>query len=841
MATYDSIHTGEEIDEAVGLVLGNKSKGGSSAPVYLNADGEAVAVTKDANPTENSTNIVESGGVYTQLSTKLPFTDVNTTGTITTSNTSVPSCGTVEAYVESVMAPLQDNVVAGSGIVKDGNYLSIDLDNDFMTTGKLDNKWNHFSPELEVGYGQDLVEEMKAARRSTFDESKFSWPASHKPTVTNDGIASGFSNSNYYYTLVSLSGKYVIRVSAKVYDSNSLIFSYSDTTVAKLRLQATTNNILLVLDGTIIINIVLSASLSTDLFYDFVVDYDGTKYNLYVYQGGNLVVSKSSNEIAGLNITDGTFKIGQAYFTLYNQGHWGGSIDLKQFSITVDGVEVFSGNKTGIDTVKPDDYTVVGTPTITDDGIASGFSSSNYLTKDISSIGLSTANSFEIIGNFTSTSISTQKTLCFTQSSGQSGYLALIVNSSKLMLFASSNGTSFDIANAKGGSHTLSNNTYYYYKIAFDGTSYKVSYSTDGNSWTNDISVSSSTHIVASNPLYIGKNAAWPAAVNETVNLNSFKIYVNGNLVYQPLLRIPYTQTIDGKKIVDVEYRDRVEDEQVQAGFTPYYTLDEETKGNYTVVGSPTINSDWIASGFSSSNYIITPTINFSTANSWKIVAYNTITRVGTVTNAFELITSDLVNTCVRTQGNYTGQTLVLDKLGSSTSSTITIPISDLNLQEGFYRFEAEFTGSKYIFSLYDSTNNLVGTNSYDSTSKIYYDCIARIGYCKAAITNLGSSDLNAFKIYVDGKEVYRAVTSPNYTMATVRNTAQQLLASTYSEDSTQFLRQRGACTADTAITLSKPYMDDTYFVSVPTSAKSKTGFTPTVTGDYIAEGYTSI
>ena len=59
-----------------------------------------------------------------------------------------------------------------------------------------------------------------------------------------------------------------------------------------------------------------------------------------------------------------------------------GSIDLKQFSITVGGQEVFSGNKTGIDTIKPDNYTVVGTPTISADGIftSTTVSKNNYIS-----------------------------------------------------------------------------------------------------------------------------------------------------------------------------------------------------------------------------------------------------------------------------------------------------------------------------------------------------------------------------------------------------------------------------------------------------------------------------
>ena len=67
-----------------------------------------------------------------------------------------------------------------------------------------------------------------------------------------------------------------------------------------------------------------------------------------------------------------------------------------------------------------------------------------------------------------------------------------------------------------------------------------------------------------------------------SINLNSFKIYVDGNLVYQPCLKIPYTQSKTGSKIVDVAYRDRVIDLYEQEGKAGYYTIDEPNK-NFTL------------------------------------------------------------------------------------------------------------------------------------------------------------------------------------------------------------------------------------------------------------------
>jgi hypothetical protein len=65
-------------------------------------------------------------------------------------------------------------------------------------------------------------------------------------------------------------------------------------------------------------------------------------------------------------------------------------------------------------------------------------------------------------------------------------------------------------------------------------------------------------------------------------DLNAFKIYVDGNLVYQPCLKIPYTLSKTGSKIVDSIYRDRVTDMYEQFGYAPYYTLDT-TNSNYTI------------------------------------------------------------------------------------------------------------------------------------------------------------------------------------------------------------------------------------------------------------------
>ena len=61
-------------------------------------------------------------------------------------------------------------------------------------------------------------------------------------------------------------------------------------------------------------------------------------------------------------------------------------------------------------------------------------------------------------------------------------------------------------------------------------------------------------------------------------DINSFKIYGDDNLIYQPCLKIPYTEADSTSRIVDVAYRGRVKDLYEQTGEALFYTLDEQNQ-----------------------------------------------------------------------------------------------------------------------------------------------------------------------------------------------------------------------------------------------------------------------
>jgi hypothetical protein len=67
-------------------------------------------------------------------------------------------------------------------------------------------------------------------------------------------------------------------------------------------------------------------------------------------------------------------------------------------------------------------------------------------------------------------------------------------------------------------------------------------------------------------------------------DLNKIKFYSNGNLVYQPCLKIPYTKGSEqyGGKYVNAQYLPRVKDAYEQGLANDYFTLDE-VNGTYTL------------------------------------------------------------------------------------------------------------------------------------------------------------------------------------------------------------------------------------------------------------------
>ena len=416
----------------------------------------------------------------------------------------------------------------------------------------------------EVMTDEEIFNQILNRKHSIFDRSKFTVVGS--PTITGDGIVSGFTQSNYLTT-------------------SSMSFSYAHNYVIELPfiLNSTTAEH----------HEVIIQDPSNYLNFSLFRPQTGTN-NLSVYFGGkgigisNLVTDKwllakitinginASCSIINLETDENIQTISWTANADYNftsslrigagLGAFPGSIDLKQFSITVNGVEVFNGNKTGIDTIKPNNYTVVGTPTISSDGVASGFSSGNYLRTN--SLTFDSTKSYTIDLPFEYIIPSANKFIY----SATTVYTDLSVFNypdGKVGLYFCGKGTSIP-------SNYLTEEQRYLLKLHYNNLQlYLELYDVTGNlvvtskgspvMYTDAFSKTFNIDI-GNDDDFISK---------ERVDLNAFKIYVDGDLVYQPCLKIPYTESFTGSKIADSQYRDRVKDAYEQGYPQRYYTLSD--------------------------------------------------------------------------------------------------------------------------------------------------------------------------------------------------------------------------------------------------------------------------
>ena len=404
---------------------------------------------------------------------------------------------------------------------------------------------------------------------SDFDVNKFTKVGT--PIISNDGVMSNISASNYAK----------IDTSNIVYSKSlEIIFPIRRTSLNTIQWFASsgftvssTGGIWLGFSAT---NQLRFFASSGDGSYDIADNRtSGTIYlneliKYYVklqFTGTQYIISYSTDKINWTEaivvdsstiapINNANLFLGYGQDAAYFQGDY----FLNEVLIKADGKPVFSGNKTGIDIVKPIDYTPVGSPTITDDGIAT-FAVNKYITlPDIDVTG----KTFEIdFGKFKPNNVTVTQDII---SGISSDLLTVGIAGSNSRIFARSSNWTVGINTVP-----LTANNDYYLKAGYDGTDAYLALSTDGINYTK-------TTVTPNTPfttlaLRIGTQYNGTVPILFPYDLNQFKIYVDNKLVYQPCLLIPYAKSSTGSKIVDSYYRDRVIDVYNQYGIANYYTL----------------------------------------------------------------------------------------------------------------------------------------------------------------------------------------------------------------------------------------------------------------------------
>lgn len=364
------------------------------------------------------------------------------------------------------------------------------------------------------------------------------------PTISDDGVLSGLSSSNYLKLESPFDpssniweAKLKVRTGNDVTSDNFILHSCkgigdSNRFGIRIFVDETHFQFSMSVNGTSWgINTGGSYTVLTNTTYWIKVGWNGTQYYLKYSTDGitytdDIVVSSTS----------GSCPLAYTYIGIFSgQGMnspWQGSIDLKECSLKT-GSQYFPDVWTTVwegvtyqcteldfsNTVLPWkwDYkkklntkkyalaaentmvtcygntlngTVTGIPQISSSRVVSGFSASNYISlSQASNFGNKTwETNFKIR---TGSDITTNQAYVGTNQSG-SGSFILIVQNSVFKIYLSSSTSSWDIASGVSGVSTLTANTDYWVKVSFDGSKYVLKSSTDGTNYTEEITVTSS-------------------------------------------------------------------------------------------------------------------------------------------------------------------------------------------------------------------------------------------------------------------------------------------------------------------------------------------------------------
>jgi len=379
------------------------------------------------------------------------------------------------------------------------------------------------------------------------------------PIIEEDGIITGFSTSNYLSlaTIIDTTKPWTIKMDITTANLGvqqgifmlSQYFYLTFSTDKSLQLRTTDNNMANWV-GT-------DSALADDTNYYIECGYDGTKIflNCQAENGELIESSKTPSSYSGVS------NLSLQSIGNYTTYPFKGSINFKSFAIEVDGEEIFNTHRKQIDIIKADNYGMSGSPlpTISSDGVASGFSATGRIT----AVNLSVNNNFEISFNIkTGTNSAEYQTILRAYGTSESQHLFTIgLNYGKLL---------FSTDSITRNTVSLQENTEYTIVLDISGTNYSVRLDED-EAYNGSIDTASFSTI----NLSLGSSGS-DNPFTGSIDLNTLQVIRNEVVVYQPCLRIPYVYSRHGVKIVDMKYKDRVNDcyEQFRTG--NYFVIDEE-------------------------------------------------------------------------------------------------------------------------------------------------------------------------------------------------------------------------------------------------------------------------
>ena len=437
-----------------------------------------------------------------------------------------------------------------------------------------------------VSKDKDAYAWIQSMAHSAYSGTKFT--AQGTPSVTDIGIAGGFSSGNYLTASIGVTPKKCVKLTYKIKIKSlpaetERVWSSSTDADFYGTLKA---------DGSL--NICFGNGITTEAGIGFEEGQFVTGGWIYL----NCVFTKDSYTLQ-TTTENGckTTKTGELSISSFNQisslilGKDGANdtsylsdalLDLKYFAVTVDDFPVFSGNKTGIDTVKANNYCVEGNPSITSDGYASGFEQDNYVYANSVTFSDDTVNKICV------------RVIFKKGGTSQSQVVWGDVNGSGMRSEINFSRTKITFRNTNNKTKTFDA----FDEPLEDGDILDMTYILNGTAITCKI-VKNLSEVIMNQTipdgvtaysnvlLRVGVQTSSINAMVSSIDLSSLRIYKDDVLAYQACLKIPYTESKTGSKIVDAVYRERVKDYYEQYGYAPYYTLNEDLTADKSDITLP--------------------------------------------------------------------------------------------------------------------------------------------------------------------------------------------------------------------------------------------------------------
>lgn len=636
-----------------------------------------------------------------------------------------------------------------------------------------------FADYVKIEQEKQFIDKMAMSQTLHYDSDKYAIIGN--PTITAEGIASGFSNENYINSKVtvgqlknkswSVRGNWTNKGNTDTPETNILFYFGGSTAFGSVLYKTQSKTIeFLIRTGDITEaysqDTVASKTLTATPNYinarlDF--DYETGAYTAIADWGegdtvlGTLLPETENKQLYVINTTpDNTILIGAGNGDSYNKN----ATDLKEFSVTVEKHKIFYGT-----TQEPIDFVFekTGSVDVTEEGIASNFANLSYVTTPISLSTDDFSFSCRFLPKENTVDDKYQCIVGILDLTGDEQY--------GIVLNRYGRGIIFVIGDTPYGSiGGLDFDTDVWHKLDFvykDGTA--TCYVDDKLQWSETVALPSvlnndRTAIIGSYPASSQVNYG-------EIDLSSIKVSVDGEERLKGKRKIPMSLdiTLFGNNILDsntlldnvnnvlgngvgvnhLRMTGYMEVKNDEAGYNSVLAFMNNSfdKNNFTVMGSPTITDEGVASGFSGSNYLITKnTLNITQDNSFKIdFEFTTPDELGSGT--FDIF---------GIQGYTRGQITDSGKVNFYIVTNKEIAVNFDSIGKN-YKYTLSYDKKTHVMTLtvdcdgvVESADLAIGTETFAWTQAVY------VGKSKRAETVPfgGSIDLKRFNITVDGKEV---------------------------------------------------------------------------------------